>query len=176
VIADALGGVAGVDGRFERVVAGQSFAVIVDYAHTPESLASVLDTARELTRGRLIVVFGCGGDRDRTRRPTMGRIAAAKADLVFITSDNPRSEEPERIIDDIVAGLPVDLDPGVWRRNADRAGAIRTALLAARTGDVVLIAGKGHETYQILGETTIHFDDREVARDVLREAGFGEGA
>jgi UDP-N-acetylmuramoyl-L-alanyl-D-glutamate--2,6-diaminopimelate ligase len=176
VIVAALGGVAGVDGRFERVVAGQSFAVIVDYAHTPESLASVLDTARELTRGRLIVVFGCGGDRDRTRRPTMGRIAAAKADLVFITSDNPRSEEPEKIIDDIVAGLPGDLDPGVWQRNADRAGAIRAALLAARTGDVVLIAGKGHETYQILGETTIHFDDREVAREVLREAGLGEGA
>ncbi len=164
----ALEGVSGVAGRFERVDAGQPFAVIVDYAHTPESLESVIDTARELTGGRLLVVFGCGGDRDRTRRPTMGRIAADKADLVYITSDNPRSENPERIIDDIVAGLPADLSPSRWSRNADRAEAISLAVRAARAGDVVLIAGKGHETYQILGDTTIHFDDREVAREALQ--------
>ncbi|MCK7488946.1 MAG: hypothetical protein MZU79_00885 [Anaerotruncus sp.] len=156
-------------------MAGQKFAVIVDYAHTPESLASVLDTARELTTGRLIVVFGCGGDRDPDPPANHGQDRRGKADLVFITSDNPRVKSQERIIDEIVAGLPGDLDPGVWQRDADRASAIRAALLAARSGDVVLIAGKGHETYRILGDRTIHFDDREVAREVLTPSRPGGG-
>ncbi|MDP2872632.1 MAG: UDP-N-acetylmuramoyl-L-alanyl-D-glutamate--2,6-diaminopimelate ligase [Bacillota bacterium] len=168
----ALSGMDGVPGRFERVDAGQPFAVIVDYAHSPDSLENVLVTARELTTGRLMVVFGCGGDRDRTKRPVMGRIAAERADEVLVTSDNPRSEDPDAIIAEIVAGFMPGM-AGRWRVVADRAAAIRAAIETAGPGDMVVIAGKGHETYQILGPDTIHFDDREVARQALLERGRG---
>jgi UDP-N-acetylmuramoyl-L-alanyl-D-glutamate--2,6-diaminopimelate ligase len=157
----------GVPGRFEAVDEGQPFAVLVDYAHTPDSLENVLRTARELAQGRLICVFGCGGDRDRGKRPVMGRIAAELADLAIVTSDNPRSEEPDAIIAEIVAGAgeAVEVEP-------DRARAISQALETAAEGDVVVIAGKGHEQGQEFRDgEKIPFDDREVARDALRRLG-----
>ena len=169
-IAAALAPVAAVPGRFEQVRAGQPFLVVVDYAHTPDALERVLGTARKLTRGRLGVVFGCGGDRDRGKRPLMGEIAARLADRVWVTSDNPRSEPPEAIIDEIVAG--VRRAPGGAARTGrepDRARAIRAALDWAKTGDTVMIAGKGHETYQIVGADVLPFDDRVVAHRILSE-------
>jgi UDP-N-acetylmuramoyl-L-alanyl-D-glutamate--2,6-diaminopimelate ligase len=167
-IARALGQVRAVPGRFEHVRAGQPFLVVVDYAHTPDALERVLATARKLTRGRLGVVFGCGGDRDRGKRPIMGEIAARLCDRVWITSDNPRTEPPESIIDEIAAGVrrtgaPADR----WTRHADRRRAIAEAVAWARPGDAVVIAGKGHETYQIVGSEVLSFDDREVAREAL---------
>jgi UDP-N-acetylmuramoyl-L-alanyl-D-glutamate--2,6-diaminopimelate ligase len=167
-IGHALGQLKAVPGRFERVEAGQPFLVAVDYAHTPDALERVLSTARKLVShgARLAVVFGCGGDRDRGKRPLMGGIAARLADRVWVTSDNPRSENPESIIEEIVAGIPAE---GRERHAAtpDRKAAIREALGWARAGDVVVIAGKGHETYQIIGAEMLDFDDREVARSVL---------
>lgn len=152
----------GVPGRMQRVQADpdQEITVIVDYAHTPDSLENLLKAARPFIQGQMICVFGCGGDRDRTKRPQMGRIAATLADQVVVTSDNPRTEDPERILQDILAGIPDTVQPIVI---ADRATAIRTAILQAKPGDGVLIAGKGHEDYQILGTEKIHFDDREQA-------------
>jgi UDP-N-acetylmuramoyl-L-alanyl-D-glutamate--2,6-diaminopimelate ligase len=170
VIGRALGAVGTVAGRFEQVQAGQPFLVIVDYAHTPDALERVLHTARRLTAGRLAVVFGCGGDRDRGKRPIMGEIAARLADRVWVTSDNPRTEPPEAIIDEIVVG--VRRGGGEARgfaREADRRAAIEAALRWAGPGDTVVIAGKGHETYQIVGTAVLPFDDREVARQVLRQ-------
>jgi UDP-N-acetylmuramoyl-L-alanyl-D-glutamate--2,6-diaminopimelate ligase len=167
-IAAALGRVGAVAGRFEQVREGQPFLVVVDYAHTPDALEHVLATARKLTAGRLAVVFGCGGDRDRGKRPIMGALAARLADQVWVTSDNPRSEPPEAIVDEIVAGARQI--PGADGRLAgqpDRTAAIREALHWAESGDTVVIAGKGHETYQIIGATVLPFDDREVARRVL---------
>ena len=155
--------VTGVPGRFEAVDEGQPFAVVVDYAHTPEGLANVLGEARALAAGRVICVFGCGGDRDRGKRPLMGEIASRLADLAIVTSDNPRSEDPNAIIDEIVAGAAET--PQV---EPDRAAAIELALDAAREGDIVVIAGKGHELGQEIAGRTIPFDDREVARDLLR--------
>lgn len=160
-----LESVSAVDGRFESVDCGQDFAVIVDYAHSPDSLDSVLKSARELTDGRLICLFGCGGDRDRMKRPVMGRIAAELADICIVTSDNPRSEEPAEIIAEILEGM--NGTQTAVEAIADRRDAIRYALDAAQPGDLVLIAGKGHETYQIFRDQTIHFDDREVARELL---------
>ena len=172
VIARALAGVTTVPGRFERVEAGQPFLVAVDYAHTPDALERVLTTARKLLAGagRLAVVFGCGGDRDRGKRPLMGAIAARLADRVWVTSDNPRSERPEAIIAEIAAGIP-PAAAGLDRHATipDRKAAIRAALLWARPGDVVVIAGKGHETYQIIGAEVLAFDDRAQARAVLAE-------
>jgi UDP-N-acetylmuramoyl-L-alanyl-D-glutamate--2,6-diaminopimelate ligase len=171
-IGRALGGVGTVAGRFEQVRAGQPFLVVVDYAHTPDALDRVLRTARRLTGGRLGVVFGCGGDRDRGKRPIMGEIAARLADRVWVTSDNPRTEPPEAIIDEIVAGVRrAGADEARFTRLADRRAAIRAALAWAAAGDTVVIAGKGHETYQIVGATVHPFDDREVARQVLAERG-----
>jgi UDP-N-acetylmuramoyl-L-alanyl-D-glutamate--2,6-diaminopimelate ligase len=167
-IATTLADVGAVPGRFEQVKAGQPFLVVVDYAHTPDALERVLATARKLTGGRLGVVFGCGGDRDRTKRPIMGAIAARLSDQVWVTSDNPRSEQPGAIIDEIVAG--VRETPGAAGRyvtEPDRAAAIRAALAWGRAGDTVVIAGKGHETYQIVGANVLPFDDREVARQAL---------
>ncbi|WP_445151124.1 UDP-N-acetylmuramoyl-L-alanyl-D-glutamate--2,6-diaminopimelate ligase [Baekduia sp. Peel2402] len=163
-IAAALPGAGGVPGRFEPVSAGQDFAVIVDYAHKPDALDNVLKTARELAGDRrLIVVVGAGGDRDRGKRPMMGEAAARWADVVVLTSDNPRSEDPEAIIDAIAAGA----GNGALRIT-DRREAIEHAIGAARSGDVVVIAGKGHETYQeIAGGVKLPFDDREVAREAL---------
>ena len=169
-IAAALAPVTAVPGRFEEVRAGQPFLVVVDYAHTPDALERVLGTARKLTRGRLGVVFGCGGDRDRGKRPIMGEIAARLAERVWVTSDNPRSERPEAIIDEILAGVRrVAAAEGRCVREADRARAIRGALDWAASGDTVVIAGKGHESYQIVGFEVLPFDDREVARRVLSE-------
>ena len=165
-IAQGLESVRGVPGRFESVSEGQPFEVIVDYSHKPEALESVLQTARALAGGRLICVFGCGGDRDRGKRPIMGRIASELADVAIVTSDNPRSEDPQAIIDEILAGVKGDVEV-----EPDRAAAIERALGEAEEGDVVLIAGKGHEQGQEFADRTIPFDDREVARDVLRRLG-----
>jgi len=165
-IARGLEAVEGVPGRFEAVDEGQPFTVLVDYAHTPDSLENVLTTARELTSGRLICVFGCGGDRDREKRPIMGRIAAELADVPIVTSDNPRSEDPGAIIDEILAGM--DGDAEVIQ---DRRSAIAHAIETAEPGDVVVIAGKGHEQGQQFRDRTVPFDDREVAREALRRLG-----
>jgi UDP-N-acetylmuramoyl-L-alanyl-D-glutamate--2,6-diaminopimelate ligase len=158
----------GVPGRMERVQIDpqQDISVIVDYAHTPDSLENLLRAARPFIPGKMICVFGCGGDRDRTKRPKMGKIAAELADVAVVTSDNPRTEDPERILQDILAGIPSTIQPVVI---CDRAEAILTAILQASPGDGVLIAGKGHEDYQILGTEKIHFDDREQATDALMQ-------
>jgi len=150
-----------VPGRFDEVDEGQPFTVLVDYAHTPGALEAALDSARALTRGRLICVFGAGGDRDREKRPLMGQVVAALADVVLVTSDNPRSEDPAAIAADVVDGLELDVE-------LDRRVAIERALEQAREGDVVLIAGKGHEQGQEVAGRKLPFDDREVARDALR--------
>ena len=169
-IARALGGVSAVPGRFEQVRAGQPFLVIVDYAHTPDALERVLATARKITAGRLGVVFGCGGDRDRTKRPIMGEIAARLADRVWITSDNPRSEDPAAIIEEIEKGVRrVCAAPDRYAMVADRRAAIFAALSWAAAGDAIVIAGKGHETYQIVGADILPFDDRAMARAFLAE-------
>jgi len=158
-----LESVRGVPGRFEAVDEGQPFAVIVDYAHKPAALENVLHAARDLADGRVIVVVGAGGDRDRGKRPLMGRIASELADVAIVTSDNPRSEEPAAIIDEVVAGARngIEVEP-------DRAAAIAHAVALAREGDVVVIAGKGAEQGQEFAERTIPFDDREAAREALR--------
>lgn len=164
-VRDAIRDIETVPGRFERVANGIGFHVFVDYAHTPDALAHLLDTARTLKKGRIITVFGCGGDRDRKKRPIMGRVVEERSDMAVVTSDNPRTEEPISIIEDIKKGLS--------RNNhviiPDRREAIFHALSHARNEDIVLIAGKGHEDYQILGTRKIHFDDREIAREAIRE-------
>ena len=160
----------GVPGRFQAVRAGQPFAVIVDYSHTPDSLENALRAARSVTRGRVLAVFGCGGDRDRGKRPLMGGIGARLADLSFVTSDNPRSEEPLAIIDEIVAGVPDELGARVTVE-PDRRLAIRLALDEARDDDCVVIAGKGHEQGQLVGDRRIPFDDCQVAAELLAELG-----
>ena len=158
--------VRGVPGRFETVEEGQPFTVIVDYAHKPDALEKVLRAARDMTRGRVLVVVGAGGDRDRGKRPVMGRIASELADVAIVTSDNPRSEDPQAIIEEIVAGTTSDVEVV-----PDRAEAIARAVELARDGDVVLIAGKGAEQGQEFGDRTIPFDDRDAARDALRVLG-----
>lgn len=167
-IANSLDGFNGVPGRMERVQVNgqQDITVIVDYAHTPDSLENLLKASRPFITGKMICVFGCGGDRDRTKRPLMGKIAADLADLVVVTSDNPRTENPEQILADVVAGIPSEVKPIV---QGDRALAIKMAIEMAEKGDGVLIAGKGHEDYQILGTEKVHFDDREEARKVLEQ-------
>ncbi|HVF57197.1 MAG TPA: UDP-N-acetylmuramoyl-L-alanyl-D-glutamate--2,6-diaminopimelate ligase [Pyrinomonadaceae bacterium] len=164
-IAGAVKSCAGAPGRFERVPYKGDFAVVVDYAHTDDALLNVLQTAREVSRGRVITVFGCGGERDRTKRAPMGEIASRLSDTVIVTSDNPRKEDPEAILADIEEGLRAAGKP--YLKIADRRAAIRRAVAEAQPGDVVLIAGKGHEDYQIIGEEKHHFDDREVAREAL---------
>ena len=161
-IAEGIAALEAVPGRFETVDEGQPFAVVVDYAHTPDSLDTVLRAARDLGEGRVIVVFGAGGDRDRGKRPLMGRVALERADHVIVTSDNPRSEEPLAIIQDVLqgAGLDVEIDP-------DRRSAIERAIQVAEPGDVVVIAGKGHEQGQEIAGTVHPFDDRSVALDAL---------
>jgi UDP-N-acetylmuramoyl-L-alanyl-D-glutamate--2,6-diaminopimelate ligase len=152
----------------ERVVVGDGGgdpAVLVDYAHTPDGLANALAACRPFTKGRLICVFGCGGDRDRSKRPQMGAIAAQLADQLYVTSDNPRTEDAQQILADVTADIPPG---GSMQVQADRAVAIAAAIAEAEPGDLVLIAGKGHEDYQILGTTKVHFDDREEADKALR--------
>jgi UDP-N-acetylmuramoyl-L-alanyl-D-glutamate--2,6-diaminopimelate ligase len=164
----------GVPGRLERVDAGQDFTVVVDYAHTDDALKNLLETVRELGPRRILTVFGCGGDRDKTKRPLMGAVAARLSDVVVVTSDNPRSEPPEAILEEIQRGMN-------GRRHSerhvivDRREAIARALEMAGPGDAVVIAGKGHETYQVLRDRTIPFDDRQVARHVLGRLGLRSG-
>lgn len=164
-ICAVLDGFDGVPGRFQLVEAGQPYTVIVDYAHTPDGLENVLHTARSITKGKLWVVFGCGGDRDNKKRPIMGNLALQLADKIVVTSDNPRTEDPELIIDEIFTGM-ADVPAGkeVFRLS-DRRDAIHFALAKAEPADVILIAGKGHENYQILKDKTIHFDDKEVVQE-----------
>jgi UDP-N-acetylmuramoyl-L-alanyl-D-glutamate--2,6-diaminopimelate ligase len=168
-IQSALSNASAPEGRMEMIDAGQDFFVAVDYAHTPDGLHNVITTVREFTPGRLITVFGCGGDRDRTKRPQMGAIAASFSDLCVITSDNPRTEDPQKIIDDVLSGTRQGNAECVVE--IDRRKAIERALGSAKRGDFVVIAGKGHETYQIFKDRTIHFDDREIVREFLEHSG-----
>ena len=163
---------AAVPGRFEKVDEGQPFLVLVDYAHTDDALKNALEAARELTGKRLVVVFGCGGERDRTKRPLMGEVAGQLSDLAILTSDNPRSEDPILIMNDVLVGLQRTGRPYI--AEVDREIAIQKALAEAREGDLVLLAGKGHESYQVLKDRTIPFKDPEVARRILHEMGFGK--
>jgi UDP-N-acetylmuramoyl-L-alanyl-D-glutamate--2,6-diaminopimelate ligase len=169
-IARGIRGCPGIPGRFENVDAGQPFAVVVDYSHTDDALRNALKVARALGPKRILTVFGCGGDRDRTKRPLMGKAAGELSDFVVLTSDNPRSEDPLQIMNDANVGLQRTESKHVFE--PDREVAIRRAIEEARAGDFVLIAGKGHETYQIFADRTIHFDDREVARKVLKDFGY----
>lgn len=169
-VAEGISALRAVRGRFEQIAAPAGWTAIVDYAHTPDALESCLRTIRELLPsggpGRVITVFGCGGNRDRGKRPIMGRIASERSDVVIVTSDNPRREDPEEIVDEIIQGIPGGRRV---RRETDRRRAIRMALGEARRGDVVLVAGKGHEDYQVIGDTKIHFDDREEVEAFIRE-------
>jgi UDP-N-acetylmuramoyl-L-alanyl-D-glutamate--2,6-diaminopimelate ligase len=176
VLQDGLKHAPAVPGRFEEVAAGQDFTVLVDYAHTPDALKQALIASREIlgkkSHHKLISVFGCGGDRDRTKRPLMGKISSQLADMTVVTSDNPRTEKPSAILEDILRGIAYPLLQNGHRRvwvEEDRGAAIRLALSMAKKGDLVLIAGKGHETYQVIGEEKQHFDDREVAREILKD-------
>ena len=172
VIAAGIAQLTAVPGRFERIDMGQPFLVVVDYAHTDDALRNLLATARELNpAGRIITLFGCGGDRDRTKRPLMGEAAGRASDVVVLTSDNPRSEDPLLIINDVIVGL--QRTPAKCLVEPDRQRAIEIALDQARPGDIVLLAGKGHETQQILRDRTIAFDDRDVVRSILRKGGHG---
>jgi UDP-N-acetylmuramoyl-L-alanyl-D-glutamate--2,6-diaminopimelate ligase len=162
-----------VAGRFQRVDQGQPFLVVVDYAHTDDALENLIRTARELnTKGRIITLFGCGGSRDRTKRPIMGETSGRLSDLSILTSDNPRQEDPLKIISDVVVGM--QKSGGKYLIEPDRAKAIRRGIEEARAGDIVLLAGKGHEDYQIFADHTIHFDDREQARKALSDLGYTE--
>ena len=169
-VAEALAEIPGVPGRFESIRLGQPFQVIVDYAHTPDGLENVVRTARGFTKGKLITVFGCGGDRDKGKRPTMGEAASGGSDFLIVTSDNPRTEDPDQIIKEVLVGIS-GVDHVALR---DRREAIWSACRMAKAGDTILIAGKGHETYQIFGTEVHPFDDREVAREALRGLGYGQ--
>jgi UDP-N-acetylmuramoyl-L-alanyl-D-glutamate--2,6-diaminopimelate ligase len=170
VIAAGIAQLTAVPGRFERVEAGQPFLVIVDYAHTDDALRNLLATAKDLNpNGRIITLFGAGGDRDRTKRPLMGEAAGRLSDIVVLTSDNPRSEDPLLIINDVIVG--VQRTKAKLFIEPDRQKAVELALDQARAGDIVLLAGKGHETYQVLKDRTIEFDDRAVARRILSQRG-----
>jgi len=167
VIKNGLEAVENVPGRFESIDGGQKFSVIVDYAHTPDGLEKALVAAREITKGKLIVVFGCGGDRDRKKRPLMGKVAGTLSDYSIITSDNPRSEQPSAIIAEIERGLKeVTSDYCI---NIDRREAIYKAIAIAQENDCIVLAGKGHETYQEFKDQTIPFDDRTIAKEALKE-------
>jgi UDP-N-acetylmuramoyl-L-alanyl-D-glutamate--2,6-diaminopimelate ligase len=162
---------ASVSGRFQRIDHGQPFLVIVDYAHTDDALENLINTARELNpKGRVITLFGCGGGKDRTKRPVMGEVTGRLSDLTILSSDNPRKEDPLKIISDIIVGL--QKTSGKYLIEPDREKAIHLAIDEARSGDIVLLAGKGHENYQVLAERTLEFDDREMARSALREHGY----
>jgi UDP-N-acetylmuramoyl-L-alanyl-D-glutamate--2,6-diaminopimelate ligase len=167
---DAIAAFGGVPGRMEKIEEGQDFSVIVDYAHTPDALRKVLETIGELRqhRGRIILVTGNGGDRDRAKRPLCGETGARMSDRLILTNDNPRTEDPQRILNDIVAGVPADR-MNVLDVIPDRREAIRRAVFEAQNDDIVLIAGKGHEDYQIIGTEKHPFDDRREARDAIRE-------
>jgi len=167
VITQALEKCTGAPGRFERVPHDGDFAVVIDYAHSDDALLNVLRTARDVTKGRIITVFGCGGDRDRSKRAPMGEAAGSLSDVVIITSDNPRTEDPNQILADAEVGIEKTGKP--YEKIPDRREAIHHAIQQARPDDLVLIAGKGHEDYQIIGREVFHFDDKEVAREALRD-------
>ena len=168
----ALCRVHGVKGRAEVVPTGRDLTVVIDYAHTPDGLQNICRTLKECCGGRLVTLFGCGGDRDRGKRPQMGKIAADLSDFVVVTSDNPRSEEPGAIIADILGGMRDTKTP--YTVIEDRVQAIRWAIAHAQPGDTLLLAGKGHETYQILRDGVIHLDEREVVADALRDTAENE--
>ena len=163
---NALAIAKGVPGRIEVVPTDTDYTVVIDYSHTPDALENILSSLRKITHGRLIAVFGCGGDRDAGKRPIMGKIAAEMADFVVVTSDNPRSEDPDKIVEQVAAGAEGTETPLV--KIVDRTQAIRFAMKNARKGDVILLAGKGHETYQILNTGKIHYDEREIVAEALR--------
>lgn len=164
IIKRALENFRSVPGRFERIFSESPFEVIVDYAHTPDGVENVLKTAAQIAKGKIITVFGCGGDRDHSKRAIMGKIVAKLSDIVIVTSDNPRTEDPEKILDEVEVGI----GDKAHERIVDRRAAIFRAIELAAAGDIVLILGKGHETYQILNTETIHFDDREIAREAIK--------
>lgn len=166
-IREGINNIKGVPGRIQSIPNTKGFNVIVDYAHTPDGLENIIKAVKEFTKGRVITVFGCGGDRDKTKRPIMGKIVAELSDLPVITSDNPRSEDPETILKEVEAGVKAVTDK--YEMLVDRKEAIRKAIGIAQEGDSVIIAGKGHENYQILKDKTIHFDDGEVAAEILGE-------
>jgi len=171
VIESGIRNLESVSGRFQRIDLGQPFLVIVDYAHTDDALENLIRTARELNpKGRIITLFGCGGEKDRTKRPVMGEVTGRLSDLTILSSDNPRSEDPLKIISDIIVGL--QKTAGKYLIEPEREKAIGMAMDEARSGDIVLLAGKGHENYQILADRTFEFDDREMARRALRDRGF----
>ncbi|MBE6810622.1 MAG: UDP-N-acetylmuramoyl-L-alanyl-D-glutamate--2,6-diaminopimelate ligase [Ruminococcaceae bacterium] len=164
-VSDAIESIEGIKGRAESVPTGRDFTVIIDYAHTPDGLKNILKTFSDCEKNRVIVLFGCGGDRDKTKRPIMGGIAARYADYVIVTSDNPRSEDPDKIIDDILVGTNASNTP--IKVISNRVEAIKYAISMAQAGDIIILAGKGHETYQILNTGTIHLDEREIVNEAL---------
>ena len=167
-IKTALENFKSVPGRFEKIFADIPFTIIVDYAHTPDGVKNVLETARQIAKKKIITVFGCGGDRDNTKRPIMGRLAAELSDIVIATSDNPRTEEPEKILAEVEVGVKEKIADKVHECIIDRRQAIFRAVELAQPDDIILILGKGHENYQILKDKTIHFDDREVAQEAIK--------
>lgn len=169
-IKKALESIKGVPGRLEKVDEGQAFTVLVDYAHTPDGLENIIEAAKGFAEGRVITVFGCGGDRDRTKRPIMGEIAARLSDYSVLTSDNPRTEDPLFILSQIEEGVRKVIDRSKYSVIPDRREAIAYAIKMAQPKDVILIAGKGHETYQLINDQVLHFDDREVASEILKES------
>jgi UDP-N-acetylmuramoyl-L-alanyl-D-glutamate--2,6-diaminopimelate ligase len=173
IIEAGIRGLESVSGRFQRIDLGQPYFVVVDYAHTDDALENLIRTARELNpKGRIITLFGCGGGKDRTKRPVMGEVTGRLSDLTILSSDNPRTEDPLKIITDIIVGI--QKTAGKYLIEPDRAKAIGVAMDEARAGDIILLAGKGHENYQILADRTLEFDDRDMARRALRERGYGE--
>jgi UDP-N-acetylmuramoyl-L-alanyl-D-glutamate--2,6-diaminopimelate ligase len=171
VIETGIRNLESVSGRFQRIDMSQPFLVIVDYAHTDDALENLIKTARELNpKGRVLTLFGCGGGKDRTKRPVMGEVTGRLSDLTILSSDNPRTEDPLKIISDIIVGL--QKTSGKYMIEPDREKAIGLAMDEARAGDIVLLAGKGHENYQILADKTLEFDDRDMARKALRERGY----
>ena len=156
-----------VKGRAEVVPTNRDFTVVIDYAHTPDGLLNIMETLNEVKKGRLVTVFGCGGDRDKTKRPIMGKLAEENSDKVIVTSDNPRSEDPDEIIKDVLEGMKDSKVP--VEAIADRAKAVEHAILTAQPGDMILLAGKGHETYQVLKDKTIHLDEREIVADTIKK-------
>ncbi|MDZ4383167.1 MAG: cyanophycin synthetase, partial [Thermodesulfovibrionia bacterium] len=173
-IASGISSVTSVPGRFERFDSGLGFSIVIDYAHTENALRLLLEAATKFSPNRIITVFGCGGDRDRGKRPLMGRAAVELSDYVIVTSDNPRSEDPEKIIEEVVLGIKEAMDKGDARAAGytvipDRRTAIEEAVRIAEKGDIVMIAGKGHEDYQIIGQDKFHFDDREEARKAVNK-------
>ena len=157
----------GVKGRIEVVPTNRDFTIIIDYAHSPDGLQNIITSLKEIAKGRVVTVFGCGGDRDKTKRPLMGNIASMLSDYCVVTSDNPRSENPSAIIDDILEGMQNCSTP--YKVVENRKEAIRFAIENAQKDDIILLAGKGHETYQILPTGTIHFDEREAVAEILGE-------